>query len=246
MKKAMTSLGKAIRKMTPVYMALLVICGILANAGVKLPRTLQWAYEPVERTTAYATSLVESLETPEVPVETVPTELIVQAGTFWNTHVTATEEKITYVIRVPDNVTPNMPLVVYLHEPGVTSIPQLAQVGVIPAADMYNIHDCIIIQPLLTDTTWPMEYREALVRDLTQAIVNKFYCDESRVVLILQPMYGDTLTHTLHIGRQSLLWAQPRLILPLILWVRIFLAIWYMERMTCLTSKMKCDSSQCP
>ena len=183
MKKIVTSMLKALRKATPVYLALLVLCGVLANAGITLPNALQWAYEPVEKTTAYAAAVADSLETAQTPSKNpIPESLVVEAGIFQNTYVTNTGEEITYVIRTPMHTTPNMPLVVYLHEQDIASIPALAQVGVVQAAENLNVNDCIIVQPLC-NASWSLEKQEAIVRELTQHIVAKFYCDETRVVL---------------------------------------------------------------
>lgn len=182
MKKLFASIGTALRKATPLYLALLVICGILANAGFKLPSALQWAYEPVEQTTAYAAALAEDFEAAQAPQEAYPEALNVATGVFQNTYVAANGDTIDYVIRVPEGITPNMPLIVYLHEENVASIPALAATGAVQAADNVGNNACIIIQPLCAKT-WTAEYQEALVRELTMHITNKFYCDASRVVL---------------------------------------------------------------
>lgn len=183
MKTIISKMLNTLKKAAPVYLALLVICGVLANAGVALPSALQWAYEPVEQTTAYAASVVEEFEQAQAPQQNaVPEELVVEAGLFWNTFTTADDKEISYVIRTPENATMNMPLVVYLHEEGITSIPALAQVGPVKAAEMANAENCIIIQPL-ANSSWVIESQEAIVRELTQYIVDTYYCDSTRVTL---------------------------------------------------------------
>ena len=183
MKKMFSKMLIALKKAAPVYLVLLVICGVLANAGVALPSALQWAYEPVEQTTAYAASVIEEFEQAQAPQQNaIPEELVVEAGLFWNTFTTADGKEISYVIRTPENATMNMPLVVYLHEEGITSIPALAQVGPAQAAEMANVENCIIIQPL-ANSSWVVESQEAIVRELTQYIVDTYYCDTTRVTL---------------------------------------------------------------
>lgn len=184
MKKTISAVCRTLKKATPLYLALLVVCGALANAGVALPGPMQWAYTPVEKTTTYAMSVAETFEraqeTPQTPA--IPDTIVSEAGVFWNTYVTNEGQEISYVIRVPENVTTNMPLIVYLHEDGITNIPTLAKVGAVQAAENNNINSCIIIQPL-SETEWTVEQKEAIVRELTQHITAKFYCDETRVVL---------------------------------------------------------------
>lgn len=183
MKTITSKMLNTLKKAAPVYLALLVICGVLANAGVALPSALQWAYEPVEQTTAYAASVIEEFEQAQAPQQNaIPEELVVEAGLFWNTFTTADDKEISYVIRTPENATMNMPLVVYLHEEGITSIPALAQVGPAQAAEMANVENCIIIQPL-ANSSWVVESQEAIVRELTQYIVDTYYCDTTRVTL---------------------------------------------------------------
>lgn len=183
MKKMFSKMLIALKKATPMYLALLVICGVLANAGVALPSALQWAYEPVEQTTAYAASVIEEFEQAQAPQQNAtPEDIVVTAGVFWNTFTTADGTDISYVIRTPEHTTMNMPLVVYLHEEGITSIPALAQVGPVKAAEMANAENCIIIQPLAT-SSWVIESQEAIVRELTQYIVDTYYCDITRVTL---------------------------------------------------------------
>ena len=72
MKKMFSKMLIALKKATPMYLALLVICGVLANAGVALPSALQWAYEPVEQTTAYAASVIEEFEQAQAPQQASP------------------------------------------------------------------------------------------------------------------------------------------------------------------------------
>ena len=183
MKTITSKMLNTLKKAAPVYLALLVICGVLANAGVALPSALQWAYEPVEQTTANAASVIEEFEQAQAPQQNaIPEELVVEAGLFWNPFTTADGKEISYVIRTPENATMNMPLVVYLHEEGITSIPALAQVGPAQAAEMANVENCIIIQPL-ANSSWVVESQEAIVRELTQYIVDTYYCDTTRVTL---------------------------------------------------------------
>lgn len=180
--KIMSKMLSALKKATPVYLAILVICGVLANAGATLPSPMRWAYEPVEKTTAYASSIIEEFEQAQVPQETLPAELVVESGVFWNTFTTADGQELSYVIRTPENITMNMPLVVYLHEEGITNIPNLAHVGPVKAAETTNANNCIVVQPL-TDASWVVESKEAIVREFTQYIVDLYYCDETRVTL---------------------------------------------------------------
>lgn len=183
MKKVIHATFHALKKVTPLYLAVLVVCGVLANAGVTLPGPMQWAYTPVEKTTAYASALAETFEQAQEAAESrTPVIIESETGVFWNTYVTNDGQEIAYVIRVPEGVTADMPLIVYLHDEKVTNIPELAQVGAVKAAENNNINSCIIIQPL-NETSWVIEQKEAIVRELTQHITAKFYCDESRVVL---------------------------------------------------------------
>ena len=183
MKNIIHAMMKTLRTATPIYLAVLVVCGMLANAGINLPEPMKWAYTPVEKTTMYAMSFVEDIEAAKTPpLAEVPESMTVAAGVFENVHVTSKEQVVPYVIRIPEGIVPKMPLVVYLHDEGVTSIPELAGQGVVQAAEMYDIDTCIIIQPLLDDA-WTTLEKEAIVRDMTQSIVSKFYCDETRVIL---------------------------------------------------------------
>lgn len=182
MKAMFAKTWKALKKATPIYLAVLVVCGVMANAGIALPSFLQWAYEPVEQTTAYAAALAEEYEAAQAPQEVIPESINVEAGVFQNTFVNENGVEIAYVIRVPEGATMGMPLIVYLHEEDITSIPALAATGVVQAANNIHANNAIIIQPLCLDN-WAAEYQEAIVRELTQHVITKFYCDETRVVL---------------------------------------------------------------
>lgn len=177
-----------LRKMVPIYLAVLVVCGVMANAGVQLPETLQWMYKPVEQTTAYAASVVEDFESAAQNQEqTQPQKgdavVINQTpGTYQGSFVASTADTVHYVLRIPENLTVGMPLIVYLHEDNIQTTTALSRTGVVRAANDMNNNNCVVLQPL-NNSAWCVETKEQVYRELATYICNQLYCDTSRIVL---------------------------------------------------------------
>lgn len=73
---------------------------------------------------------------------------IMEAGMYEDTFISSSNRKIYYTLRIPENMTENMPIIVWLHGAnGMTGTWVQNHKGVAVAADNLNEERFIIIQP---------------------------------------------------------------------------------------------------
>lgn len=194
----MKKIIKNLKTVGTLYLAVLVVCSVMTGAGMELPGVMRWLYTPVVNTTAYAASL----QTEPVVAEVIPEETVeetvepesrmvnngkkpmnVEAGIFKNSLECTNGQTMEYVIRIPKNMTTNMPLVVYLHEGVIQDNPSaLSRTGVMQAAEELDINSCVIIQPSCP-TTWCSERRQQMMQEVVAHVIEQCCIDVHNVVL---------------------------------------------------------------
>lgn len=163
---------------------LLAAAMVLSLAGCHAPQ------EPVSTTQAPTAAT-----TPSAPVETVPTtaeptqpEPIRAAGSYKERYDTgaSAESYLEYYLFFPENATPNMPLIIFLHGDGeIGLIDNLETYGMIESVrEIYgNDFPFIALSPCTRTTSWIREDISQLLMGLIESVVDKYSIDESRIVI---------------------------------------------------------------
>lgn len=147
--------------------------------------------------TEVAAELTESIEletndavsddTELIETETENTEppvvyLDYESGEFKDYYKCSNGVDINYSIRIPENMTVDMPLIVFLHGQGELGRGLPENYGAIKAANEIGEERFVIIQPFAI-YAWHVPQQTEMVMELIDAIVEQYEIDENRVIL---------------------------------------------------------------
>lgn len=129
---------------------------------------------------------VDEVEPPaEEKMETEPEEIFLdfESGTFQQSYICSSGNEIKYAVKIPENMTANMPLLVWLHGQGDGKIQRLTNGwGAIKAANAISENRIVIIQPCGA-YGWHVDEQQEMVMELIDFIVKEYSIDENRIIL---------------------------------------------------------------
>lgn len=115
---------------------------------------------------------------------------IMEAGMYEDTFTSSANRKIYYTLRIPENMTENMPMIVWLHGAnGMTGTWVQNHKGVAIAADNLNEERFIILQPQ-SYGNWFERYTYDAIVELIDAVAEKSHTGSRNIILCGSSMGG--------------------------------------------------------
>lgn len=115
---------------------------------------------------------------------------IMEAGMYEDTFISSSNRKIYYTLRIPENMTENMPIIVWLHGAnGMTGTWVQNHKGVAVAADNLNEERFIIIQPQ-SYGNWFERYTYDAIVELIDHVAEKTHTGSRNIILCGSSMGG--------------------------------------------------------
>lgn len=122
------------------------------------------------------------LSTVAIKTEPTTTYLDYEAGIYTYSYACSNGINIKYVIKIPKNMTADMPLILWLHGQGDIGITLPENYGAIKAANELNEERFVIVQPCAT-YGWYVKEQTVIVMELMDTIIEEYSLNSNRVIL---------------------------------------------------------------